>query len=668
MVAEVVFTASAAAAAENTVAATDGAIQYAWVIALLPFISAALTLFFGKRTPGQGAVYGIAALGAGFVMSLAVLWHFVSGGGPYAPPGIEWFSIGPLHLEVGQYVDGLTAVMLVVVTSVSLAVHVYSLGYMHGDVRFTWFYVVLSLFTGAMLTVVIANNLLMLLVGWEIMGVCSYLLIGHWYEERENSSAAIKAFLTTRIGDVPFMFGIFALIFATGFTTTNIAEIGEAIAGPGTSPGLVTAAALLLFGGAVGKSAQFPLHVWLPDAMAGPTPVSALIHAATMVAAGVYLVGRMFEVFVHADPFVLTIVSVIAAITALGAAFLAFVQDDIKRVLAYSTLSQLAYMVAGLSLGPVGVTAGFFHLFTHAFFKALLFLGAGSVIHAVHSNNMSDMGGLKDEMPITFWTFLIGSAALAGVFPLAGFWSKDELLVGAWDENRWLFFVLLAVAVMTAFYMTRCVLLTFFGTYRGQAHPHESPRVMTGPLVGLAGASVVAGFLGAPQLGAVFGDWVFFEHPHEAHFVFWVALVGTIAAAVGILIGYPLYRERRERDPLMAFPRAWNLLQHRYFIDDFYMKGIVYPIRDRVSAAVYWTNQHVLDGAVNGAAWVTRGAGTFVSWIDRTLVDGAVNAVGGLTSATGGLLKYLQTGNVQWYAVLLFAGVVALTIVFVQIA
>jgi NADH-quinone oxidoreductase subunit L len=648
-------------------AAASGAIQYAWVIALLPFVAAALTLFFGKRTPGQGAVYPIAALAGGLVMALAVLWHFVTGGGP-SEASMEWFEIGPLRLEVGQYVDGLTATMLVVVTAVSLAVHVYSLGYMHGDVRYTWFYVVLPLFTGAMLTVVIANNLLLLLVGWEIMGVCSYLLIGHWYEEHENSSAAIKAFITTRVGDVPFLFGIFALIFATGFTTTNIPEIGEAIAEPGTSQALVTGAALLLLGGAIGKSAQFPLHVWLPDAMAGPTPVSALIHAATMVAAGVYLVGRMFEIFVHADPFVLTIISVIAAITTAGAALLAFVQDDIKRVLAYSTLSQLAYMVAGLSLGPEGVTAGFFHLFAHAFFKALLFLGAGSVIHAVHSNNMSEMGGLKKDMPLTFWTFLIGSAALAGVFPLAGFWSKDELLVGAWEHNRWLFVTLLAVAVMTAFYMTRCVLLTFFGTYRGRHHPHESPPVMTGPLVALAAATVVGGFLGAPQLGGVFGDWVYFEHPHDAQFVLWIAIVGTLAAAMGFAIGYALYGRGRERDPLMVFPRAWSLLQHRFYIDDLYMRGIVLPIRDRASGAVDWTNRFVLDGAVNGAAWVARGFATFIGWIDRTVVDGVVNAVGGLTGATGGLLKYLQSGNVQWYAVLLFVGVVALTIVFVQMA
>ena len=655
-------------AAETSAAAASGPIRYTWVIAALPLAAAALTLAFGKRTPAGGSGFGILALAAGFVYSLVVLWHFVADGGSYEA-SIEWFSIGPLHLEAGQLVDGLTAVMLVVVTAVSLAVHVYSLGYMHGDVRFTWFYVVLGVFTAAMLTVVIANNLLLLLVGWEVMGVCSYLLIGHWFEEHENSSAAIKAFITTRIGDVPFLFGIFALVFATGFETTNIREIGEVVAGDQVSSTLVTAAALLLLGGAIGKSAQFPLHVWLPDAMAGPTPVSALIHAATMVAAGVYLVGRMFEVFAHADPVVLTIVSVIAAITALGAALLAFVQDDIKRVLAYSTLSQLAYMVAGLSLGPEGVTIAFFHLFTHAFFKALLFLGAGSVIHAVHSNNMSEMGGLKDPMPVTFWTFLIGSAALSGVFPLAGFWSKDELLNGAWQHNQWLFVVLLLVAVMTAFYMTRCVLLTFFGTYRGHGHPHESPPVMTGPLVGLAGGSVVVGFLGAPQLGAVFGDWVYFEHKHEAEFVLWMALLGTVAAAAGIWLGWSLYRERRDRDPLeAAAPTAWRILLNRYYVDTAYMRFIVLPIRDRVSAAVDWSNRWILDGAVNGAAWITRGFAGFVNWIDRTFVDGLVNAVGGFTGATGGLLRYLQNGNVQWYAVLLFVGVVALTIVFVRIA
>ncbi len=361
--------------AEATVAAS-GIIRSSWVVVLLPMVSALLTLFFGKRTPGKGAVYGIVAMGAAFLMSLLILWHFVQGGGTYAS-GVSWFTVGSLHVEVGQYIDGLAAVMIVVVTAVSLSVHVYSLGYMDGDVRFTWFYVVLSLFTAAMLNVVIAPNLIQLLVGWEIMGVCSYLLIGHWWEVKENSNAAIKAFITTRIGDVPMLFGIFALIFATGFTTSNITAIGGLVASHQVSSGLVAAAAILLFGGTIGKSAQFPLHVWLPDAMAGPTPVSALIHAATMVAAGVYLVGRMYTVFINAEPWVLQVVGIVGAITMLGAALMALVQEDIKRVLAYSTVSQLAYMVAAMSLGPAGRNAAFFHLFTHAFFKGLLFLGAG---------------------------------------------------------------------------------------------------------------------------------------------------------------------------------------------------------------------------------------------------------------------------------------------------
>ena len=334
-------------------------------------------------------------MGAAFVMSLLILWHFVQGGGTYAS-GVNWFTVGPFHVEVGQYVDGLAAVMLVVVTTVSLCVHVYSLGYMDGDVRFTWFYVVLSLFTAAMLNVVIAPNLIQLLVGWEVMGVCSYLLIGHWYEEKENSNAAIKAFITTRIGDVPFMFGIFALIFATGFTTSNISAIGELVKSHAAverprrgRPRSCCSAAR----SASRRSSRCTCGC--PTPWPVPTPVSALIHAATMVAAGVYLVGRMYESSSTPTPWVLQVVGIIGAITMLGAAFMALVQDDIKRVLAYSTLSQLAYMVAAHVPRAGRRNAAFFHLFTHAFFKALLFLGAGSVIHAVHSNNMSDMGGLR---------------------------------------------------------------------------------------------------------------------------------------------------------------------------------------------------------------------------------------------------------------------------------
>ena len=640
--------------------------RLAWLVILLPLCSGALTLFLGKRTPGQGAVYGIAAVGASFVISLAVLGHFVTGGTTYAR-SVDWFSVGPLHVQAGEFVDGLTAVMLVVVTAISLAVHVYSLGYMKGDVRYTWFYVVLSIFTAAMLDVVIADNLFQLLVGWEVMGVCSYLLIGHWWEEQTNSNAAIKAFITTRIGDVPFLFGIFALVSATGFATSNIETIGHLVATGHASRTLVAAAALLLFGGTIGKSAQFPLHVWLPDAMAGPTPVSALIHAATMVAAGVYLVGRMFEVFAHADPFVLQIVGIIGGITMLGAALLALVQDDIKRVLAYSTVSQLAYMVAIMSTGPAGRNAAFFHLFTHAFFKALLFLGAGSVIHAVHSNNMSEMGGLRKPMPITFWTFVIGSAALAGVPPLAGFWSKDELLATSSSGHELLFLTMLMTAVITAFYTTRMVLQTFLGAYRGHGHPHESPVSMTGVLVVLAAATVGVGFLGAAFAQAVFFKWVFFEAPEGIEFVPWVAALSIGAVAIGVAAGWVLYRRWEERDPMRGLGRFYTLLEEKYYLDRFYMGAIIRPVRDKVSAAVNWSNQNVLDGAVNGAGWLARGAAAFVNLFDRGVVDRAVNGVGHTAGFSGGLLRYIQSGNVQRYAAFLFTGVVILAVVFTRI-
>ncbi|MGH2635017.1 MAG: NADH-quinone oxidoreductase subunit L [Actinomycetota bacterium] len=654
-------------AAERASAAPNWFVEHAWLIVVLPFVSAALTLFIGKRTPGRGAVYGIAAMGAGLVMSLGVLWQFVQHGGATYESSIDWFQIGSLHMELGQLVDGLTAVMLVVVTAVSLCVHVYSVGYMHGDQRYTWFFVVLSMFTGAMLDVVIANNLFQLLVGWEVMGVCSYLLIGHWWEEHVNSSSAIKAFITTRIGDVPFMFGIFVLVAATGFETSNIREIGEIVAGGELSVGLVSLAALLLFGGTIGKSAQFPLHVWLPDAMAGPTPVSALIHAATMVAAGVYLVGRLFEVFVHAEAYVLQVVGIVGGITMVGAALLGLVQDDIKRVLAYSTVSQLAYMVAIMSIGPIGRDAAFFHLFTHAFFKALLFLGSGSVIHACHTNNMSEMGGLRRPMPVTFWTFLIGSAALAGIPPLAGFWSKDELLVGASEGHEILFVVMIVTAIVTAFYTTRMVMQTFLGTYRGHGHPHESPVSMTGPLVALAGATLFVGWLGAGPVGAAFFDWVFFEEPEAVELVPWIAALSVVIAAVGVGAGYLVYRQWKERDPIRSLGPVYTVLEHKYYLDDLYWRGIIRPVRDPLAGFVYWTNQRVLDGAVNGAAALARALASVVAWFDRTVIDGAVNGAAHLAGFTGGILRYIQSGNVQRYAAFLFAGIVILAVVFTRI-
>jgi len=651
--------------AEAAAAAPNWFVQHAFLIPLLCFASGALTLFFGKRTPGKGPVYGILALSAGLVLSLGVLWGIAHNGGNYEHD-ITWFTIGSLQIQLGYFIDGLTGVMLLVVTSISLLVHIYSLGYMHGDKRYTWFYVVLSLFTGAMLVVVLASNLFELLVGWEIMGVCSYLLIGHWYEDHANSSAAIKAFLTTRVGDVPFMFGIFALVYATGMTTSNIQVISETVAGGHVSVLLVTCAALLMFGGTIGKSAQFPLYTWLPDAMAGPTPVSALIHAATMVAAGIYLVARTFEVFIHADPIALTIVSIVGAITLLLAALLALVQDDIKKVLAYSTISQLAYMVAALGLGEAGYPAAMFHLFTHAFFKALLFLGAGSVIHAAHSNNMSDMGGLRKHMKVTYVTFLIGSLALAGVPPLSGFFSKDEIILAAKGHESWLAVVLVLGAVITAFYTTRMLLQTFFGEYRGTQHLHESPRSMTAPLVVLAVITCFVGLLGFAPVGAPFLDWVYFGAPEEAIFSPTVALISIVAVAIGLYAGWVTYRRYREPDPTLELGGFSTLLVHKYYLDDLYFNGIVRPIRDTWSAGVYWFNQNVLDGIVNGAAVVAYGLSSVTMWIDRNIIDGAVNGTGTAMETFGKGLRTLQSGKVQWYAVGLFAGVILLTAFFVR--
>jgi NADH-quinone oxidoreductase subunit L len=543
-------------------------------------------------------------------------------------------------------------------------VHIYSLGYMHGDKRYTWFYFVLSLFTAAMLVVVLADNLFLLLVGWEIMGVCSYLLIGHWYEDPANSGAAIKAFITTRVGDVPFMFGIFCCVLLTGMTTSNIGLVSEAAA-HSTNTVLVTAAALLMFGGTIGKSAQFPLYVWLPDAMAGPTPVSALIHAATMVAAGIYLVARTFEVFVSADPVALTVVAIVGGVTLLLAALLALVQDDIKKVLAYSTISQLAYMVAALGLGEEGYPAAMFHLFTHAFFKALLFLGAGSVIHAVHSNNMSDMGGLRKDMRVTYVTFLIGSLALAGVPPFSGFFSKDEIILAAKNADKlWLVVVLLVGAVLTAFYTTRMVLKTFFGDYRGHEHLHESPRSMTAPLVLLAATTCFVGLLGFAPAGAPFLDWVYFgAEPHTAIFSPLVAGLSIAAVLVGAISAWRIYRDYTQTDPITRLGGMYTLLEHKYYLDDIYWRGIVQPVRDNVSAGVYRFNQNVLDGFVNAVPAVTVGVfAKAVMWVDRNVIDALVNGFGVLMEMFGRGLRHIQSGKVQWYAVGLFAGVIVVTL------
>jgi NADH-quinone oxidoreductase subunit L len=637
-----------------------------WLVPLLPFLSFFATLFFGRRFKDRGHSLGIGAIAVGFVLSLIGFIELVAGEAAVEKQW-TWFELGGgVELEFGMNYDFLAGVMFLVVTTVSLLVHIYSVGYMHDDNRYTWFYAALSLFTASMLFLVIANNLLQMLVGWEGVGLCSYFLIGHYWEEKENSSAAIKAFITTRVGDIGFVFGILVLFIAGG--TFNIAELNHAAEQGDIAQSTLTVGALLLFCGAVGKSAQFPLHVWLPDAMAGPTPVSALIHAATMVVAGIYLVARMFVLFEHAGS-ALNVVAVIASITMLIAAVLALVQDDIKRVLAYSTISQLAYMMAALGVGAY--TAAVFHLFTHAFFKALLFLGAGSIIHAVHSNNMSDMGGLRHYLPHTFRTFIIGSLALAGIFPFAGFFSKDEIIGGALraaneatQATAWIVFLsAMITAFLTALYMTRACVKTFWGEYRGSGHPQESPGSMVTPLWILGIASVTVGFLGLPVVGP-FADWIFV--PGEEHHGFstlynLILPVASVAlAGVAIWLGYGLFYRRRWRIELVGSPFEWlyRFVANKYYLDDLYLRTIVRPVQYTLAKATYWTNQHLLDGAVDGTA-----AGTIATSratydiLDQRVVDFAVNGAAGLTGRSGGLLRYIQTGNVQRYAATLFAAV-----------
>jgi len=695
--------------------------DFAWLIPAVMALSGLTILLFGKRMPRHGAEIGIVAVGFAFVLAVLVavqvfsanvaavaeveeaheaeaaaapVWSIAgrevtlvteAAQGEEAaeiPAGVSEFrleqstELSPIGsgfgIEAGTRIDGLTAMMFLLVTFVSLMVHIYSTGYMHGDPRYTWYFTLLSVFTFSMLLLVIANNLLMVLMGWELVGVCSYLLIGFWWEEKLNSDASIKAFLTTKLGDVGLMVGVVGLW--SEFGTFNIAEIFEGVEAGDYSQGLLTFSLLALFIGAVGKSAQFPLHTWLPDAMAGPTPVSALIHAATMVTAGVFLIARLYPVY-EASPTALTVIAIIGVITLFAMGLLALVQDDVKRVLAYSTVSQLGYMVAALAFS---YTAGIFHLFAHGFFKALLFLGAGSLIHSVHSNNMSDMGGLRKPMPVTFVTFVIGSAALAAIPPLAGFWSKDEVLAGAFGAGGYsgtLVTVLGALGGMiTAFYMARVLWLVFGGEFRGNGHPHESPAAMKWPLVALAVPAALIGFVNLPFDFAHprgFAAWTMFDlayfEGHPAEFNLLLALGTTLLALVGIAVATAIYRrsEALADDPMLRLGLFTKVLQNKYYLDLLYMGVIVRPLRDRLAPAVYWFNDHVIDRIVYlaGAGTVGLGRVTYRD-VDQRGIDGVVNGIGSTANYTGNLLKFAQSGNVQLYAGALFVGVFVLGVLF----
>lgn len=628
----------------------------AWLIPLFPIASWLFISLLGQKVKGSGDRVGIVAITVALAFSLLALIDVIGGGS--ASASFTWAQLGSFTINMGYQVDALTAVMLVVVTLVSLLVHIYSLGYMHGDVRYKRYYAVLSLFTASMLGLVLADNFLMLFIFWELVGLCSFLLIGHWYEKPEVGHSAMKAFLTTRVGDVGMFIGIMLIWLNT--STFDFLGVAQAVDAGVLSGTMLAITAVMLFMGAVGKSAQFPLHVWLPDAMAGPTSVSALIHAATMVAAGIYLVARGYALFAPSD-IALTTVAWIGGFTAIFAASIALVQNDIKRVLAFSTISQLGFMM--LALGVGGYTAAIFHLVTHAIFKALLFLGSGSVIHGADTQDMREMGGLRRKMPVTFWTWIIGSTALAGIPPLAGFWSKEEILLDAWySDQRALFWLALIAATMTAFYITRATVLTFFGKPRDAKRyerAHESPRTMTIPLVILGGIAVVIGFINSPFSEYWFSHFVYYEEPHVVGTNLTVMALASVAWIVGILVAAAAYlfgwiptaKVRKALGPV------YNLLQERYYVDTFYnlvfVKGTVL-----IARVIGWLDRVVVDGVVNLVGLGTSSLAGSIERFDREVIDGAVNGVATVFRAGSGLFRRIQSGFAQSYLLTMFLTVV----------
>jgi NADH-quinone oxidoreductase subunit L len=676
--------------------------QSAWLIPLLP-LGGFLANFLFLRGSRRGApLLATAAVGLALVLSLGVAWSVVADPAPRECT-LPWLSVtnqifGHFTISVGTLVDPLSAMMLVVVTTVSFLVHIYSLGYMHDEKGLVRFFMYLGLFTFSMLGLVLSPGLFQMYVFWELVGLCSYLLIGFYIEKPEANQACKKAFVVNRVGDLGMFLGILFLTYYLGASDFRSLPglLGRwPLYAPAWLP--LGAVALLLFCGAVGKSAQFPLHVWLPDAMEGPTPVSALIHAATMVAAGVFMVARTYAVF---DAALLSsvdaaqVVAWVGAFTSVFAATIACTQFDIKRVLAYSTLSQLGYMVLALGVGGLGVTAGAFHLFTHAFFKALLFLGAGSAIHAVHSNDLRSMGGLRRFMPVTAITFLVACLAISGIFPLAGFFSKDMIFDALRESHQTALAALaMGVAFLTAFYMFRLYFLAFEGEAPKHGHPHESPKTMTGPLVALAVLSCVAGFAGLDWNGHGFGNLIRFDrapsltadwsraqalaqaHPgvqgdfrrgeavwnaavpapaqgvSAAHTaprtdsaqeresrsfkLDWaVALPATAVALAGILLAFLFYRARWI-DPAKvvgALGPIHRIVYNKYYVDEAYRFLLDHGYYV-ISAAILWFDRHVVDGVMNGFAW--------------------------LMQALGGHLRRLQNGSAQVYALGTAAGVLA---------
>ena len=620
----------------------------------------------------SAGIITIAAVGIAFVVSLAALFSTISNHGHIEFPDHRWLTVGEFEFNVGILMDPLTAVMLVVVTGVSLMIQIYSVGYMSEEDNrgYSRYFAYMSLFTASMVGLVLASSVIQVFVFWELVGLCSYLLIGFWYNRHSAANAAKKAFIVTRVGDFGFLLAILYLFFnqnalaAEGLNGLDIADLYKAVEVGLIAGGVATWIAAGIFAGAIGKSGQFPLHTWLPDAMEGPTPVSALIHAATMVAAGVFLVARFFPVFQASDEMML-VVAIVGAFTAIFAASMGLVMNDIKRVLAYSTVSQLGYMMMALGVGAYAFAI--FHLFTHAFFKALLFLGSGSVNHASGTFNMRYMGGLKRVMPWTYFTFLIGSLALAGIFPTAGFWSKDEILAHAFHEGStvgMIVYVLgLAAVFMTAFYMFRALFMTFDGDFRGGAEAesqdtddaselhlghvslHESPRVMVAPMAILAALAVVIGFVANPltNLGVVpihwFADFMG-EGPVEVHvpaFDIVLAVVSSVFAIAGIGVAYMIYYRQSWSAEAIGerLKAAYTLLSRKYYFDELYEDLIV-------RKAIY-----------NGIA-------RLLDWGDKNVVDKVVNTLGWFGANVGTPLRQIQTGQLQQYGAAVSVGILVM--------
>ena len=621
---------------------TDGVIGLAWLIPVLPALGFVLVLVAQRWLAARAAYLGIGAAVAAFGLSVAVAWQVIAAPATYLRPLPRWIEVGTLSVGFDLLIDQLTVVMLLVVTGVGLLVHIYSVGYMLGDSRFARFFAYLNLFLASMLILVLGSNLLTLFLGWELVGLSSYLLIGFWFEKRAYATAAKKAFITNRVGDVAFMVAMF-LAFAT-LGTLDIVAIVEAA--PTLSSSVAFTLVLLLLGGAAAKSAQIPLYVWLPDAMAGPTPVSALIHAATMVTAGVYLTVRLSPVLVQSVD-AMTIIAWIGASTALLAALIAIRQDDIKKVLAYSTVSQLGYMFIGVGVGAF--REGIFHLVTHAFFKGLLFLAAGSVMHALaNETDLWRMGGLRKVMPVTFATSTIAWLAISGVPPFAGFFSKDQILTEAYLHGYGgVYLVGLFGAVLTAFYMTRWYVMVFLGPARHAdgVYPHESPASMTIPLVVLGVLSAIGGLVLNPV--------------HSGPLYRFLAPVSGDISALGYTPVGPLGEPQLIAISIVAVGIGITLAWLAYARRDLSRGRLVDPVRGPLAEVM--ERRFLVDEAYE-AVFVTFGTrvARALTWVDRRIVDGAVMGSGAATLATGRLARRAQTGMVRSYVTVMIVAVALL--------